>query len=105
MKDARKGFLKAAVLITLGVLICLVLLMYAFVQKAEADKQRELATKAHEFAQQNERESILTQQRAQEAKIEIEAKIEMDKLYAEAIKLIAEKDSIIQVLQKKRKLN
>jgi hypothetical protein len=97
MKDAGKGFLKAAVLITLGVLICLVLLMYAFVQKAEADKQRELAMKAHAFAEQNERESIMAQERAQEAKIE------MDKLYAEAIKLIAEKDSIIQVLQKKKK--
>jgi hypothetical protein len=97
MNASRKSFLKTAVLLTLVVLICLVLLMYAFVQKAEADKQRELATKAHEFAQQNERESILAQQRAQEAKIE------MDKLYAEAIKLIAEKDSIIQGLQKKRK--
>jgi regulatory protein YycI of two-component signal transduction system YycFG len=83
----RNG-LKTAIVLIVAVLVSLVFLMYAFVQKAEADKQRQIAVEQARMAEQMQQMAVTERQLA-------------EKRYQEALKVIAEKDSIINTLRKK----
>jgi hypothetical protein len=84
----RNG-LKTAIILIVAILTSLVFLMYAFVQRSEADKQREIA----------EQQRIMAQQMQQRAETQSQL---MAKKYEEALKLIAEKDSIINAMKRKK---
>jgi hypothetical protein len=52
-KNERRAKLRIALLLTASTLVSLLLLVYAFMQKKEADLQRENAIKAEMLAKQN----------------------------------------------------
>jgi len=86
----RKNVIKTAIILTLSAIVCVLFLMYAFAQKAEADKQREIA----------EQQSVAAMAARREAEKAMQL---MAETHQQTLMWLAQKDSIIQALQKKIK--
>jgi len=85
-----------AIILGSAVIICILFLIYAFVQKAEADTQRLLAVENQKKAEVNERKARVSEQRAREAL----AVAEVERQKAEVAKEEAERQQKIAIEQK-----
>jgi hypothetical protein len=62
----------AAILLAVSILISLAFLAFAFIQKNEADNQRQIALEQREYAERNYREAEIQRQVAEEVRMQLE---------------------------------